>query len=83
MKEYRIGEWIETRISNGDKSTHQYIEKGDQIYAPISKDEDIRILTSDENGKVFWDHVDAITRHLPINEDGSNNLIRVTTLSGH
>jgi len=83
LKEYRIGEWIESRINNGDKSTHQYIEKGDQIYAPISKEEDIRILTSDENGKVFWDHVDAITRHLPINDDGSNNLIRVTTLSGH
>jgi DNA-directed RNA polymerase beta' subunit len=83
LKEYRIGEWIESRIANGDKSTHQYIEKGDQIYAPISKEEDIRILTSDENGKVFWDHVDAITRHLPINEDGSNTLIRITTMSGH
>jgi DNA-directed RNA polymerase beta' subunit len=83
LREYRIGEWIESRIANGDKSTYKYIEKGDQIYAPISEEEDIRILTSDENGKVFWDHVDAVTRHLPINEDGSNTLIRVTTLSGH
>lgn len=83
LKEYRIGDWIESRIANGDKSTHQYIEKGDQIYAPISKDEDVRILSSDEDGNVFWDHVDAVTRHLPINEDGSNTLIRVTTLSGH
>lgn len=83
LKEYRIGDWIESRIANGDKSTHQYIERGDQIYAPISKDEDVRILTSDEDGNVFWDHVDAVTRHLPINEDGSNTLIRVTTLSGH
>jgi DNA-directed RNA polymerase beta' subunit len=83
LKEYRIGEWIEYRIASGDKSTHEYIEKGDQIYAPISKEEDVRILTSDENGKVFWDHIDAVTRHLPINEDGTNTLIRVTTLSGH
>ena len=83
LKEYRIGDWIESRIANGDQSTHQYIEKGDQIYAPISEDEDVRILSADENGRVFWDHVDAVTRHLPINEDGSNTLIRVTTLSGH
>ena len=83
LEEYKIGEWIESRIANGDKSTHQYIEKGDQTYAPIDKNEDIRILTSDENGKVFWDHVDAITKHLPINEDGSNTLIRITTQSGH
>lgn len=83
LKEYRIGDWIESRIANGDTSTHQYIERGDQIYAPINKDEDVRILTSDENGNVFWDHVDAVTRHLPINEDGSNTLIRITTLSGH
>jgi DNA-directed RNA polymerase beta' subunit len=83
LKEYRIGEWIDNRITHGDKSTYEYIKQGDQIYAPMSKDEDIRILTCDENGQVFWDHVDAVTRHLPINEDGSNTLIRVTTLSGH
>ena len=83
LKEYRIGEWIESRIANGDTTTHQYIEKGDQIYAPISEEEDVRILSSDENGNVFWDNIDAVTKHLPINEDGTNTLIRVTTLSGH
>ena len=81
LKEYLIGEWIESRIANGNE--YQYIEKGDQTYAKISENEDIRILSSDEDGRVFWDHVDAVTKHLPINEDGTNTLIRITTLSGH
>lgn len=81
LKEYRVGEWIERRIDQGDYNTYHYIENGDQIYAPVH--DDVRILTSDENGRVFWDHVDAVTRHLPINEDGTHTLIRVTTLSGH
>lgn len=83
LREYRIGEWIEKRIAQSDPATHQYIVKGDQTYAPISSQEDVRILTSDEDGRVFWDHVDAVTKHLPINEDGTNTLLRITTLSGH
>lgn len=83
LREYRIGDWIEGRITQSDPATHQYIVKGDQTYAPISSQEDVRILTADEDGHVFWDHVDAVTKHLPINEDGTNTLLRITTLSGH
>lgn len=83
LREYRIGEWIERKIDRSDPTTHKYIVKGDQTYAPITSDQDVRILTSDQDGHVFWDHVDAVTKHLPINEDGTNTLLRITTLSGH
>ena len=83
LREYRIGDWIENRIAKGDQSTYSYIERGDQTYTPISEEEDVKILSADEHGNVFWDSVDAVTKHLPINEDGTNTLIRVTTLSGN
>lgn len=83
IREYRIGDWIERRIAKGDKSLYSYIERGDQTYTPISEEEDVKILSADEDGNVFWDSVEAVTKHLPINEDGTNTLIRVTSLSGN
>jgi DNA-directed RNA polymerase beta' subunit len=42
----------------------------------------VQILSCDEDGKVFWDEVTAVTKHPVINEDGSDTLLRVTTHTG-
>ena len=39
-------------------------------------------LTVDENGRASWEMLEAVTRHPPINKDGSRTLLKVTTESG-
>lgn len=82
LKEYKIGDWIENRIERSDKSKNTYIEKGDQTYTPIPEDEHVTILSCDKKGQVMWDQITAVTKHLPINEDGSNTLVKITLHSG-
>ncbi len=43
---------------------------------------DYYIKSVDENGKVSWKHIEAVTKHLPINRDGTDTLIKVTTRTG-
>ena len=39
-------------------------------------------LTVDEHGNVTWETLEAVTRHPPVNKDGTNTLVRVKTKSG-
>ena len=39
-------------------------------------------LTVDDEGRVSWKALEAVTRHPPINKDGSPTLLKVTTKSG-
>ena len=36
----------------------------------------------DEDGRASWEALEAVTRHPPINKDGSHTLLKVTTKSG-
>ena len=40
-------------------------------------------LSPDEDGVMKWTELEAVTRHPPINKDGTNTLLRVTTETGH
>lgn len=46
------------------------------------KEKNIKVLSCDENGQITWKLVEAVTRHPPINEDGSNTLLKIITKSG-
>jgi len=50
-------------------------------YLPIS-DGLAEALTVDEHGNVTWEPLEAVTRHPPVNKDGTNTLVRVKTKSG-
>lgn len=54
---------------------------GKTIYLPLPKGTAVA-LSPDENGKMVWTELEAVTRHPPINKDGSNTLVEVTTDSG-
>lgn len=41
-----------------------------------------KALTISEDGKVTWNKLIAVTRHLPQNTDGTNTLLKLTTQSG-
>lgn len=46
------------------------------------KEKNIQILSCDEDGRVEWKVIEAVTQHPPINEDGSSTLVKVVTRSG-
>lgn len=44
--------------------------------------DNIKTLSTDINGIVRWKKVTALTKHLPMNKDGTSDLVRITTRSG-
>lgn len=56
-------------------------EMGDTYYLD-TKDKNMYIQSVDENGKMHWKKIEAVTKHLPINKDGTNTLLKITTRSG-
>ncbi len=74
-----IGDFVEKHMSLATKEELE-LHPNDTSYAPVHGD--VRIISTDENGKISWTRVEAVTRHPVINEDGSNTVIKVTTKSG-
>lgn len=70
-----------------DEMIEKYPEKvqlqpdGQTIYMPLEKGT-AKAMSTDEDGNILWTELQAITRHPPINKDGSKTLIKVTTESG-
>ncbi|AYV80855.1 MAG: DNA-directed RNA polymerase subunit alpha [Harvfovirus sp.] len=56
-------------------------EMGDTSYLDV-KAKQLYIQSVTEDGKVLWKLIEAITRHLPMNKDGTNDLLEVKTRSG-
>lgn len=54
---------------------------GVTVYLPLPPDTAMA-LSPDEDGNMKWTTLEAVTRHPPINKDGTNTLVKVTTESG-
>jgi DNA-directed RNA polymerase beta' subunit len=80
LERIKIGEYIDQAI--------QEIKREDIENHPNDttlgwiKEKNIKVLSCDEDGQVSWKLVEAITKHPPMNQDGTNTLIKVTTKSG-
>lgn len=74
-----IGEWIDNYIENNGDNV--ITTENGALYVDIA-DLKWEVPSVDEDGKVVWKRITALTKHLPVNEDGSNTLIKVTTQSG-
>ena len=77
----KIGEFIDSQINNRIAKSEIENHPNDTTLGWI-KDQNYSILSCDENGQVSWKLIEAVTKHPPINEDGSNTLLKVTTKSG-
>jgi len=81
-----IGKFIDELIENNkDKVTNpddNLDAEMKNIYYLDTKNHNYQIKSVDENGKISWKQIEAITKHLPINKDGSDTLIKVTTRTG-
>ena len=60
------------------KNKIQYIgEGGKQIYIPLDDGNDWKAYSCDDNGKVMWTKLEAITRHPVVNIDGTDTILEV------
>jgi len=61
--------------------TNRDQEMGDTSYLE-TKQRNMKIQSVNEDGKITWNLIEAITKHLPINKDGTNTLLHIKTKQG-
>ena len=77
----QIGEFIDNYAESVDSTKIQRLPNS-QIYIPLDDGNDWKAISPDENGKMMWTKLEAITRHPVINEDGTDTILEVTLNSG-
>jgi intein/homing endonuclease len=80
LERVKIGEFIDKQIEELDKSQLEYHPNDTTL--GWTRDKNFEILSCDEDGKISWKLIEAVTKHPPINEDGTNTLVKVITKSG-
>jgi DNA-directed RNA polymerase beta' subunit len=80
LERVKIGDYIDRIVSMADKE-HTEEHPNDTKLVWI-KEKNVQVLSCDEDGKIKWEQVEAVTKHPPINKDGSNTLLKVTLQSG-
>ena len=76
-----IGRFVDALIEERGRDV-QLQPDGVTIYLPLKPGE-AEALSVNENGEMVWTPLEAVTKHPPINDDGSNTILNVTTKSGH
>jgi DNA-directed RNA polymerase subunit A" len=76
-----VGNFIDSLIAERPDDV-QLQPDGVTVYLPLKKGE-AEALSVTEDGKTVWTSLEAVTRHPPINNDGSNTLLNIKVQSGH
>jgi DNA-directed RNA polymerase beta' subunit len=76
----KIGKFIDSLIEKFPDDC-QLQQDGHTIWLPLKKGT-AKALSVDENGTMLWTELEAVTKHLPINKDGTKTLLKVKTESG-
>jgi DNA-directed RNA polymerase beta' subunit len=76
----QVGGFIDALIAERPHQC-QVQPDGKTIYLPLPPGS-ARALSPDQDGRMVWTELEAVTRHPPVNRDGSATLLRVTTESG-
>ena len=75
-----IGEFIDAQLAeNKDKVK---VFANDQEYLELGSEDTWQAISCDEDGKMMWTTLEAVTRHPVVNEDGTNTILEVETASG-
>jgi DNA-directed RNA polymerase beta' subunit/intein/homing endonuclease len=76
-----IGAFVDAQINaTPEKDVEDH--PNDTVLAWMRDGLRVRVPSCDENGKVTWRLVEAVTRHPVVNEDGSNTLLKVRLRTG-
>ena len=85
LKIIEIGKYIDAAIEKKDgvkyMGNNKEEEMGDTVYVD-TMNKNIYTISVNKNGKVRWKKVEALTKHLPMNKDGTNDLVKITTRLG-
>jgi intein/homing endonuclease len=77
----RIGEFIDNYMDRCDDDRIQRMPN-DQLYVALDDGHDWKAISCDENGKMMWTKLEAITKHPVVNDDGTDTILEVTLESG-
>lgn len=80
LQRVKMGEFVDGTITNRPAETMEDHPQDTKL--AWTKDLNLKILSCDESGRVAWKEVEAVTRHPPINADGTHTLVRVLCQSG-
>ena len=75
-----IGEFIDAHLA-ANKDKVQVFENN-QEYLELKDGNDWQAISCDEDGKMMWTTLEAVTRHPVVNEDGTNTILEVELDSG-
>ena len=77
IKSVKIGDFIQEWVSKSEK-IESHPNNTTLAYMPAGWE----TMSVDETGKIEWRTLEAVTQHPPINEDGSNTLVKIHTKGG-
>lgn len=77
---YTIGEFIDREFDIAKKENIE--SHPNDTWLAWLKDDEFQILSCDQDGRIMWKQIEAVTRHPVVNKDGTNTLIKVTLQSG-
>ena len=76
IKKVKIGDFTKWGIETCKKL--DYMADKDTTYAELS--EHFEVPSATEDGLTVWRRIEAVTQHPVINEDGTNTMLRITTV---
>lgn len=78
----KIGEWIDQYYTNCPPERVQHLDN-QQLYISLDGDgHDWKAYSCDEEGRMKWTRLEAITRHPVMNDDGTDTILEVELQSG-
>ena len=76
----QIGEFIDAHMEANPSAVQTFPNA--QLYMELNDGNDWQAVSCDENGKMMWTKLEAITKHPVVNEDGTNTILEVQLASG-
>jgi DNA-directed RNA polymerase subunit A" len=76
----QIGEFIDAHMLADSDSIKEF--PNNQLYLDLKDGNDWQAISCDEEGKMMWTKLEAVTRHPVVNEDGTNTILEVELSSG-
>jgi DNA-directed RNA polymerase beta' subunit len=76
IQKIQIGDFIEEKIKIATKT--EYYKDKDTTYSEV--DEYYEMPSCTEDGEICWRQIEAVTRHPVVNLDGTNTMLKVTTV---
>ena len=75
-----IGKFIDMHLAANPSAVK--VLPNNQLYLELNDGNEWQAISCDEDGKMMWTKLEAVTRHPVVNEDGTNTILEVEMASG-